>query len=644
MIYLNRQNLFKAVVYSLTLCAMFSFCGCGGLNTQGSKKSTTKIVGNMEESKADESSKEEQSKPEYSLSAISETDDDVSTIAEETSSKGKNENYYEFNLQLSARDGNFIYTCDDNSEDNIDRYEINGNSSQLPFDGCRVCVDGELIYYVQTLTDENGEKTWGLYSYSKNSEKITFYLEVQRWTEFLLKYNDVIYYQEGEQINSYDINSHKKDVILKDSIISSYATESKIYYLSNTQTDGGYLNNGILKYFDLDNKESGVLLNEKIEKYNIRKSGSNVIFWTTDKEKHPQSAQIFKVNMKNNTIDPVKELKTEGELFFIACYSDIFVYQEFNYQTGNYSTSALTLTDGRIQTDNNANLQLIAMNSHSVGNEDESVLRDESIQKNYFFDINCGKLKQVTNSEDDRAITYYYCDGEVCMYKAYGNNKQSAAEMLKLSEKLPSKEEVFKNGIKSSPDGEYVHVKMFVPNTCGYVSPVPELTIDSDDVRKINSQLESTARDSEYNMYYRYLVSDDYLTLFTYAGYTGGGYYKIYTLDISTGKQLTNDEIIALYSDDDDAFWEALREEYKYQQDFTYNYGYSQMEADLSGIELIKGPNQLSKEEIERYAAQKSLENFQLGYYGKDKLICSASFKNRAGADYSVHIFDFQFE
>ena len=74
------------------------------------------------------------------------------------------------------------------------------------------------------------------------------------------------------------------------------------------------------------------------------------------------------------------------------------------------------------------------------------------------------------------------------------------------------------------------------------------------------------------------------------------------------------------------------------------NYGYSQMEADLSGIELIKGPNQLSKEEIERYAAQKSLENFQLGYYGKDKLICSASFKNRAGADYSVHIFDFQFE
>ena len=106
---MNRQNLFKAVVYSLTLCAMFSFCGCGGLNTQGSKKSTTKIVGNMEESKADESSKEEQSKPEYSLSAISETDDDVSTIAEETSSKGKNENYYEFNLQLSARDGNFIY-------------------------------------------------------------------------------------------------------------------------------------------------------------------------------------------------------------------------------------------------------------------------------------------------------------------------------------------------------------------------------------------------------------------------------------------------------------------------------------------------------------------------------------------------------
>ena len=571
------------------------------------------------------------------------TVDEAQIVAEKSSTDGKDD-YYEFNMQLSARDGKFIYTCDDIYEDDIDSYEINGKSTQLPFAGCSVCVDGDIIYYVQTTTDENEEETWGLYSYSKSSKDTTFYLEVQKWTEFLLRRNNIIYYQEGEQINSYDINSHKKATLLKDDIVSSYAAGSKIYYLSNVQTDGDLIENGILKYYDINSKKSGALLTENIKRSNITKSGSDVFFWTTDKESHPQSAKIYKVNKDKNTVDSIKELKTEGELFFVACYSNIFVYQEFNYQTGNYSTSALLLTDGKIQTDENANLQLIAMTGHYVGNSVNSVLKDESNQKDYFFDTNSGKLKKVNNSDDDRYATYYYCDGEVCMYKALGDNERNVAETLKLSDKLPSKEDAFKHDIDSSPDGEFVRVKMYVPNTSGYVSPVPELKIDSDDAREINSELETNARNSEYNMYYRYLVLDDYLTIFTCAGYTSGGSYNIYTLDITTGKRLTNEEIIALYTTDADAFWDGLRDEFKYQQDFTYKYGQSQMEADLSGIELTEGKQHLSKEEIDRYAAKKTLDDFQLGYYGEGELICRSVFKNHAGAESRSHIFTFHFE
>ena len=107
---------------------------------------------------------------------------------------------------------------------------------------------------------------------------------------------------------------------------------------------------------------------------------------------------------------------------------------------------------------------------------------------------------------------------------------------------------------------------------------------------------------------------------------------------------LRNDEIIALYTTDADAFLEALREEYKYQQDFTYKYGQSQMEADLSGIELTEGKQHLSKEEIDRYAAKKTLDDFQLGYYGEGELICRSVFKNHAGAESRSHIFTFHFE
>ena len=581
------------------------------------------------------------SKGETSNSADIATVDEVQTGAKESTADGKDD-YYEFDLQLSARDGDYVYICDDIFEDNIDKYEINGNRSQFPFKGSRICVDGETIYYVKTSTKENEEETWELYSYSKNNKESTFYLEVPKWTNFLMRCNGVIYYQDDTQINAYDIQSHKKIVLIKDNIVSSYVADSRIYYLSSAETNENYIDNGTLKYYDLGSKKTGVMMKENIKSGNICKSGSNVFFWTTENENHPRSAQVYKVNTEKNTVDSVKTLKTDGELFFVACYNSILVYQEFDYQTGAYSTSAMSLTDVKIQTDENANFQLIASNSHSVGNDAKCVLKDESNHKDFYFDTKSGKVKKVTNSDGDRYADYYYCDGEVCMYEALGDYERNVAETLKLSDDISFKEDVNKTVPESSPDGEYVHKKMYVPNTCGYVSPVPELIINSDDARKINSEMESCARTSEYNMYYHYLVSDNYMTIFLYSGHTGGGYYKIYTLDIITGKRLTNSDIIALYSVEADAFFGELREEYKYQQDFTYKYGQSQMEADLSGRELIEGKQQLSNEEIESYAAKITIDNIQLGYYGESELICSASFKNYAGAESKSHIFKYK--
>ena len=134
------------------------------------------------------------------------------------------------------------------------------------------------------------------------------------------------------------------------------AVGDKIYYLSNEQVDTDYPGNGILKYYDLDSKASGVLQNESIKARNVVKTASGVFFWTTDKEKRPQSAQIFRVDQEHNTVDFVKTLQTDGELYLISCYDNTFVYQEFDNTTGDFSTSALSLTDGTVQTDKNANL------------------------------------------------------------------------------------------------------------------------------------------------------------------------------------------------------------------------------------------------------------------------------------------------
>ena len=572
------------------------------------------------------------------------TADEAPTTAE-GSITAENVAYYVFDMQLSARDGKYVYHCDDIFENTIEKYEINGSSSSVPFLACRVCVDGDTIYYVQSSENESGEKLWGLYSYSKSSEETTYYFDARERTNYLLRRNGLIYYQEGSRLNAYDISTHKKDEVLNDHMVSSYAVGDKIYYLSNEQVDTDYPGNGILKYYDLDSKASGVLQNESIKARNVVKTASGVFFWTTDKEKRPQSAQIFRVDQEHNTVDFVKTLQTDGELYLISCYDNTFVYQEFDNTTGDFSTSALSLTDGTVQTDKNANLQLIAMNSHSVGNIAACVLKDDASHKDYYFDTQSGKLKKVVNAADDRYARYFYCDGEICMYEAlYDDSERCAAETLRLSDKLPSKQEALNSGISSSSDGEYVHTKKYVPNTCGYISTVPELMIDSEDVRAVNAEMEKNAYYSEYQQYYRYLVADHYLTIFTCSSYTGGRDYKIYTFDLLTGKRLSPDNIIALYTDDTDAFWAALQREFKNQQEITYRCGRSQMEADLEDREMNDFGRQLSEEEIEKFAAIKKPGDFQLGYYGDGELICSTSFKNIAGAEIKTHIFMFKWE
>lgn len=489
------------------------------------------------------------------------------------------------------------------------------------------------------------DHSWQLHSYSKSTEEENFYFKVGSWSTFLLKRDGLIYYQEGKQIYSYDINTCQKTVLLKDNIVSCYAAENKIYYLSNSQTDDKFDNNGVLKYYDLNSKDSGILYNENINKCNFNKTGSDIFFWTTNKEDYTQCAKVYKVNKKDNSVDHIKTIQTEGELYFNACYDNILVYQEFDNKNCVFSTNALLLTDGTIKTDKNANIQLISSNnpnSHAVGNPDPCVLRDEAGDNNFYFDIKSGKLKNVDNVSDSKITFIYYCDGENCIIQKNGSDK-FVAETLKLSDIIYSKEDALKKPtIESSPDNEYVQKDHYVLNSSGYVSAVPELTFDSDDADRINSEIETSARECMYGLYYRSLVADNYLTLFTSVSYPGAVNYKIYTIDLTTGKQLSNNDIISLYTNDTEYFFDKLLDEYKYQLDFTYKYGKSQMESELSNRELTNIIKQLSEEEIERYAAEKTINDFQLGYYGENELICCASFKNAVGSDINSHIFKFE--
>ena len=544
----------------------------------------------------------------------------------------------DFRFDVSARSGNVIYGCDAVFDAPVVQYEINGKNEPLPFQASEVFLNGDTLYYIHKTADDACE----LYTYSVGSGSTAFCMKAAQWTNFLMKEGSVIYYEEEGVLKSYDMSTDRTITLLHDDVVDSYAVGDKIYYLT-ADGDEQYPITGILKYYDIHTGRSDVLLDERVRQQFISPAGDDLVFWTTDKETLPQSAQVCKVTPEDNTVQTVGELQTDGALFFISCTDDAFIFQTFDFETGDYATGAMSLADGSVQTDTNANLQLVFLGSHAVSNNAASVLKSEINRDDYYFDTKSGTLKKVLNSSDKRSGEFNYCDGEVCLFDAYKED-QSSAETLRLSDALPSKEEAFKKSTASSPDGEYVRTKKYVPNTCGYISPVPELLIDSEDARQINASMEKNAIHSEYEMYYRYYIADNYLTIFTSVSYTGGVSYNIYTLDLTTGERLSNEDVIALCTDDADAFFDALMEEFRYQQDFTYKYTLSEMEADVLERALPDKSNMsLSKEEIEKYAAEKTIKDFQLGYCGDGKLIARTLFKNAAGASHKSHIFEFEY-
>lgn len=223
------------------------------------------------------------------------------------------------------------------------------------------------------------------------------------------------------------------------------------------------------------------------------------------------------------------------------------------------------------------------------------------------------------------------------------NDEYNRAEM-ELSDQLPDKNDFYTTAL-SSPDNEYLRLKKIVFGNYGIVR-IPEITLDSEDAAKINSEL-SELEKSSYGVYYKSELPEHYLTFYTgSASENCVRSYQLYTLDVDTGKQLDNDEIVALITDDRDGFYAKLEEHAKDLQREIYEHSLSDLEQeneDISFNTAESAGQSITDEMVEEAFEDNWLDSVVLGYLGNGKVLCVAPFKHLAGAGGSTHIFEFDY-
>lgn len=500
------------------------------------------------------------------------------------------------------------------------QYQGSGKGKKLLDDSViDMAALGDKLYY--TLYQANvGEELYRMSS--DGSDKELLITPENDMINYIMVREDKIYYTDDGLV-IYDIKTKTSEKVALDGSHFFYHND-ELYYFSDDNS---------LNYYDFDTKNS-ITVDNTLEDDTVLLPDRDAYYILTDLQFETKESDIYRIT-DDNKIEKLQTVKTDGVLSIPAILGDTVIYQSYSEKDHSFTTYTMSLKTGDTKTIDDINYKL---------NRGEAGTSPYFTAGNRFlvFDEEKGSFQQISNIKNESGsdkILYY--DGKSCFYTEDATEHSVKQLTVEFSDKTPKADELF-SVAPSSPDNEYVRLKRTLSNKEGFLFQIPEITIDSADAKKINKELDAEKL-SSFGEYYRCEINDNYLTLYTVSSDLNSiRFYQLYTIDINTGTQLTNDDVIALITGDKDAFMSSLDTAMEEEQNYVYGRAITGLEEENENRKSNGTETEIPSDRAEEIKKMRQ-NNPELGYLGNGKVICTSSFAHAAGAGGSTHAFIFDY-
>ncbi len=492
------------------------------------------------------------------------------------------------------------------------------------------CICEDKIYYTHT-GDSNGKT--GYYSADKDGSGPELFYSADEGEEVLMKREGKLYiYATGEENKLFvaEPGGASKEYLTSLYSILGCTGDGRVYFLDNSSYEVE-----TLCCYDTVKAETKIVFEKELFYNRVFKYGDNMFFTVPEESRAYSGITVYKINRKTGAGDVYMKIKTDVKCSFIKCFDGMIFYQDYDIKNPGFKTYAASVKDKKVICFENLNCKLYEQHDHR-----STVMRGDC--GDVVYDRREEKLKVMKNVPAD-STELRYCDSDFCLW----NSADSAVvEKPELSDDFPESEAFKVKLSEEVPDGEYITAKKYIYNVENEIIEVPQINLDSDDARAVNNAIYRLLPDNICGSCYRYRVFDKYLTLFTAMKQENQTYrYNIYTFELDTGKLLDKDAVIALVADDKEDFKKALVDEHKNLQRPTFESGVTDFEAEvLNTVKKNTHDYEITDDDINDFTDSIDADEFDLGYYGDNTVICAAGFISSAGGTPDEHIFDFSYK
>ena len=445
--------------------------------------------------------------------------------------------------------------------------------------------------------------------------------------DFIAASGDTVYYSHMfDGITSYNISDGSLSWPVDGRVDDPHMIGGKIFYVA--MEDDEYID-GTLMCFDPDTGSAEAAYDKEISTTCIDTVGGDM-YLIPEPYTETRTGDIFRIDPDTAKAEKVCTLETDDRLCFLGVRGGVAFYQNYSEEKGRFQTFSTTLSDGKTTQYDEIDYSL----SMDTRIPDSACFSGANSVLDYDFDT--AAFRKMVPSADVKGTPSYYYDGH-CYYYNYDETEKDDVSVeitaYSLSSELPDDSMKY-SGEPSSPDNEHLRLKRVYYNINGGIYHIPELTLDSDDAKKVNEELDSIAP-IMFGCYYKSFLNGDYLTVYTLEmGESGYRNYRLYTFDVKTGKRLSDDEIIALAADDRADFDAQLTEMLKKEQ-----------RALFENINIDPPFSEEKFKELDEYVeSDRMTESAQYGYLGGSKIIVVVSLLQPAGAGSGSHYYEFEYK
>ena len=514
----------------------------------------------------------------------------------------------------------------------------------------RLCSVSNNIYYTVYKVTEN-EEYHELHQIKPDGsdDKVLCKVEDESLVDFIMQTGDIIYLMSSiDTISMYNMKDNSLTTAFSDDIGNIYALGNKMYYTSSDLVSSPI---SLYCYDTIENKATKIT-NKEYDNCKLFLNGENLYaIFDFDDYDNSGKCDIYKINTQTDSLEKVCTVSAENSLSLTGIINNTVFYQTYSENEGRFKTFTMKMNNSEVKTYEGVNYLLSSM--YNIG-KNACCFNTNSRKYRLVYDFDKEVFKSINTDDPGNETLYYDASLTTLFFDENQNNyfianldenKTPSIGSITLEDSLPRVEDMY-IGSESSPDNEYLKLKKIFISRSGSCYWIPELTLNSDDAVRVNNELNSSEFYG-FGQYYKSELHDGYLTFYTLImGDSSSRGYKLYTFDVTTGRQLNNDEIIALVTNNKDDFYDALKNKlYEIQDDLFKGRG-----TDIENRNENKEPtdstyenDSITNEMYEYVLSDDNLNSLQFGYAGSGKLLCVSGFRNIAGGYATEHLFEYEY-